>query len=386
MQGRDNSRVGAVILAAGKSSRMGEAKQLLRLGERTLLEHTIDNARAAGVEQIVLVLGSTSESIRQQLSTSTVEGLKVVVNHNYSLGMASSLRAGLTAVDPQINAALVVLADQPFVRSETFDRIIDQYRSSDAQIVIPLYKGFRGNPVLLDRSVFPEVQALEGDIGCRAIFGNHVEGIVRVEVDDIGILLDIDNKEDYERLRRFERYPKDDKALLESATRNARDIPVRDISCASDPAGFDELIIAGWGPVADALVRFGLSLDFSVTVVDPLLEISDLPAGVRLLNSLDFSLLPQTSRRYVVIASRGKFDEEAVEQALRMQSSYVGLMASHKRGQEIRRSLERMGESAEKSATLHVPAGIDIGAETPEEIALSIMAEVVSRRRANRLG
>ena len=74
----------------------------------------------------------------------------------------------------------------------------------------------------------------------------------------------------------------------------------------------------------------------------------------------DFSLLPEAAERYVVVASRGKFDEEAVEQALHVQSAYVGLVASNKRGQEIRRSLERKGEPAEKLATVHVPAGLNI--------------------------
>jgi molybdenum cofactor cytidylyltransferase len=198
-----NLRVGAVILAAGASTRMGEAKQLLRLGESNVLEQTVKNIREAGVDEIVLVLGASEETIRQQLPASAVENLKIVVNQDYGQGMASSLRAGLSAVGARLNAALIVLADQPFIRSETIDRIVDQYRRSEAQIVIPTYKGFRGNPVLLDRSVFQEVMALDGDIGCRAIFGNHLEGIVKLEVEDVGILLDIDTKDDYERLRSF---------------------------------------------------------------------------------------------------------------------------------------------------------------------------------------
>src|SRR5271170_129136 len=221
-----NSRVGAVILAAGRSTRMGEAKQLLPLGESTVLEQTLRNVRGAAIDEIVLVLGSSAETIRQRLRITAVEGLKVVVNQNYNEGMASSLRAGLSAVDPHIDAALIVLADQPFVRPETLDRIVDQHLSSGAQIVIPLYRGFRGNPVLLDRSVFHEVMALDGDIGCRAIFGNHLEGIVKVEVEDVGILLDIDNKDDYERLRRLgQSNPEEDQALTDAATLEPRSIP-----------------------------------------------------------------------------------------------------------------------------------------------------------------
>jgi xanthine dehydrogenase accessory factor len=98
----------------------------------------------------------------------------------------------------------------------------------------------------------------------------------------------------------------------------------------------------------------------------------------------DFPLPGGASERYVVVASRGKFDEDAVEQALRAQSVYVGLVASSKKGQEIRGSLEPKGKPAEKLATVRVPAGLDIRAETPEEVALSIMAEMISRRPEKR--
>ena len=200
-----NSRSGgvaAIILAAGKSTRMGEAKQLLRLGESTVLGRTIENVRrSAVVDEIVLVLGASAEAIRRRLPASLLEGLNVVVNPAYEQGMASSLRAGLSALDPQIGAALIVLADQPFVRPETLDQLAHEYRRTPVPIGIPSYKGVRGNPVLLDRSVFAEVMALEGDTGCRAIFGNHTERTVKLEVEDEGILLDIDNQEDYARLR-----------------------------------------------------------------------------------------------------------------------------------------------------------------------------------------
>src|SRR5271155_2389659 len=193
-------RIGAVILAAGTSSRMGEAKQLLRLGEATVLNQVVNNVCGSSVDEIVIVLGHQAETIKQSIAT---ESLKVVVNESYRQGMGTSLRAGLSALPSEVDATLIVLADQPFVRSATFDQIIDHYQQSNAQIVIPMHKGFRGNPVLLDRSVFPEVMALTGDIGCRAIFGNHLEGIAKVPVEDVGILLDLDSKEDFELLHNF---------------------------------------------------------------------------------------------------------------------------------------------------------------------------------------
>jgi molybdenum cofactor cytidylyltransferase len=186
---------------------MGEAKQLLPLGETTVLGQAIHNVRRSQVNEIVLILGAAADFIRQQLPASLLEGINIVVNQAYGQGMASSLRTGLAVLDPQVDAALIVLADQPFLRPATLDHLIDQYNQrveqygrAKTQIVIPVYQGQRGNPVLLDRSVFSAAMALEGDTGCRAIFKQHPESTVNVEVEDEGVLLDIDNREDYTRL------------------------------------------------------------------------------------------------------------------------------------------------------------------------------------------
>jgi molybdenum cofactor cytidylyltransferase len=196
-----NAQVSAIVLAAGTSTRMGRAKQLLPLGGTTVLAQTLDKVRSARVAEIILVLGASAEAIRQQLPPSLLDGLKVVVNQAYVKGMASSLHEGLAALDQRSDAALIILGDQPFIRPQTLGQIVDGYRRSRAKIVIPSYQGNRGNPVLLDRSVFSEVMALEGDVGCRAIFGNHLEAILKVEVEDKGVLLDIDDQDDYERLK-----------------------------------------------------------------------------------------------------------------------------------------------------------------------------------------
>ena len=375
MEARNNSRFGAVILAAGMSSRMGEAKQLLRLGNNTLLGQVLENVRSSGVKDIVLVLGHEAEKIKERIST---ENLSVVINESYRQGMGTSLRSGLAALPPDVDAALIVLADQPFVLPKTLDFVMDEYTRSSAQIVIPTYKGFRGNPVLLDRSVFSEVMALTGDIGCRAIFGNHLEGIAKVPVEDIGILLDMDSKDDFELLNDFRNTSVSEKTLIEVANRGGRDDP------GAESARGRELIIVGREPVGLALAKLGKLLHFTVTFVDPLVKPSDLPEADRLLNALDFSHLPAAAVRYVVVASRGKFDEEAVEQALLANCDYVALVAKKQRAQEIRHSLELRGESPEKLARVRAPAGLNIGAEGPEEIALSIMAEIVAECRSHR--
>ena len=197
------ARVSAVVLAAGASSRMGRAKQLLPLGGNTVLAQTLKNVRAARIDEMVLVLGASAAAIRQQLPQSLLEGFKLVVNQDYGQGMATSLHAGLSALDSRSDAALIVLGDQPFIRPQTLNQIVTGYCRARASIVIPSYHGERGNPVLLDRSVFSEVMALEGDIGCRAIFGNHLGDLLKVEVEDPGVLLDIDDQGDYDRLKQL---------------------------------------------------------------------------------------------------------------------------------------------------------------------------------------
>lgn len=203
-QGRGCSGVGAVVLAAGRSARMGETKQLLKMDSangRTMLGQTLANVRGSAVDEVVLVLGHAAELIRRELAAELLDGVTVVVNEEYAAGMSGSLRAGLAALRPQADAALIVLADQPLVRPETMDRIAVAYRQSHAEIVVPHYKGKRGNPVLLDRRVFPEAMRLAGDTGFRAIFGAHAAELLAVDVDDEGVVLDIDSREDYETLR-----------------------------------------------------------------------------------------------------------------------------------------------------------------------------------------
>jgi molybdenum cofactor cytidylyltransferase len=370
------SRTSAIILAAGTSTRMGAVKQLLRLDDRPLLQHVLDHVCASGVSEIVLVLGASAGAIRREIDP---HNSRVVINDSYIEGMGSSLKTGLAAVELEAEAAIIVLADQPFVQPATLDRLITEHHRSKAQIVIPTYRGFRGNPVLLDRSVFLEVMALNGDIGCRAIFGSHVEGIVKLPVDDVGILLDIDRQSDLKALRHSSSRMEIERPLLESADLDGRQL-------ADATSMQPELIIVGRDAMAVALAKLGQLLRFTVTVVDPLLNVDELPQADRILHTLDFSLLAANPDRNVVVASRGACDEEAIEQALKVNSGYVALVANKKRGEEVLRSLQMKGIEADKLTGVRVPAGLEIGATSPEEIALSIMAEIVSERSGRAAG
>jgi hypothetical protein len=275
-------------------------------------------------------------------------------------------------VSADARAAIIVLADQPWVRAETLNRLVVCHQEGKPQILVPMYKGFRGNPVLLDRSVFEEVQALNGDVGCRAIFGDHTEGIVKLPIDDPGILLDIDSRDDLESLSG---------AAERDASGKSSESGIAVLECREDIVpGLPELVLVGRDAVVEALSKLGRLLNFTVTVVDPFLRLAELPEADRILHALDFSLLPASNERYCVVASRGQFDEEAVQEAVLADSSYIALLANKKRAQEVIRSLGIQSIPAAKLADVRAPAGLPIGAEDPEEIALSIMAEIVAKR------
>lgn len=334
------------------STRMGTIKPLMPFGESTLLETVIANLRASDVSEIVLVLGASAEEICRKVS---LDQIKIVVNENFRDGMATSLRCGVAQVTG--DAALVVLADQPLVKTGTINQLIREYREKKPQIAIPVYSGFRGNPVLLDRSVFPEILGLSGDIGCRAIFGGHGENILKVPVEDVGVLLDIDTPQDLEKLRDRGAH------LIESADLSGREI-----------SGRPQLVIVGAERTGKTLAALARLMNFSVTILDPFLRMREAPGADRVVHSLDFSHL---SPEFVVIASGGRFDEEAVEQALSSGARYVALVANKQRGHEV---LNRVSADAEKLSRVRTKAGINIGAEGPDEVALSIMAEIIAER------
>jgi len=195
--------VSCVILAAGSGERMeldkGQDKLLLPLGQKTILEHVVDNAlQAAGVKEIILVTRPRSKSIVMELLRG--KNVHLVINPRYRQGMASSLQAGLAAVHPAAQAAIFALGDQPFVTPFVYDALIGSYEKNWNLLTAPLYRGKRGNPVLLDRRVWPMLMQMQGDTGGRELFSRVAAAhISLLELETAGILQDIDTPEDYHR-------------------------------------------------------------------------------------------------------------------------------------------------------------------------------------------
>lgn len=188
--------IAAVVLAAGTSSRMGVPKQTLEYQGRAVLALVVENLLESPVDRVLVVLGYMAEEVAVVLTGFPV---KLVVNSLYAAGQATSVRAGLKALGGTAEAVLFALGDQPLVKPQTVGLIIERYRVSGG-IVAPYYRGERGNPVLFGCSFFPEIEALEGDAGAREIIKRHPESLNRLDVDDPGVLFDIDTLNDYRRL------------------------------------------------------------------------------------------------------------------------------------------------------------------------------------------
>jgi molybdenum cofactor cytidylyltransferase len=181
--------VSAIVLAAGRSSRMGKLKQLMPLGKSTILEQTLDNLLGSKASEVIVVLGHKAEEITKRLSGRPV---KVVVNPLYRKGMGTSIAAGLKFLDSQAQAVMLVLGDQPYVDSATIDKLLDAFVKKDKGIVIPVYKKQRGHPLIFDRRYQAQLSKLKGDIGGREIIKENPKDVLEVPVKCEGVVIDID--------------------------------------------------------------------------------------------------------------------------------------------------------------------------------------------------
>jgi len=188
----------AIVLAAGAGVRMGgRVKQLLPLGGRPLVQHPIDAAVAAGLEDVVVVLGHAAEEVAAVLALPP--GGAVVVNPLYAAGQSTSLHAGVDALPCSARAALVLLGDQPEVGAAAIRAVVEAHARRGAPVVRAAYGGRPSHPVLLGHEVWPGVQGLRGDQGARALIAAHGP---RVELVDLTgpAPEDVDTADDYDRL------------------------------------------------------------------------------------------------------------------------------------------------------------------------------------------
>ncbi len=192
--------IAAVVLAAGESSRMnGRVKQLLPWGEETLLRHAIEQTLEAGFVHVFVVLGYRADLISPTINDLPMD---VIVNDRWSEGVASSVRAAVEALPGSIKAAIFVPSDQPGITAELLRRMADAYVNTGRRMIYATYGGMRGQPVLFDRSLFPELLGLRGDVGGRAVLRRHPDEAMAVEAEDELAGVDVDTWQDYVRLLR----------------------------------------------------------------------------------------------------------------------------------------------------------------------------------------
>ncbi len=189
-----------LLLAAGRSSRMGQPKQLLPWQGRPLVRHVAEVALASQLAGLVVVLGAAAQETRTALQG--MHGATTLVDcPDFATGQAASLRCGLGALPPTTSAVVVLLVDQPLITTELLNRMVQLFTEHPGTVaVVPRYEGRRGNPTLLAATLFADLQRLEGDRGARDLLQLHADRISWLDLDDPAVVVDLDTPEAYRAL------------------------------------------------------------------------------------------------------------------------------------------------------------------------------------------
>lgn len=189
--------ISALLLAAGESRRMGDFKQLLRLGDKSFVEHCVDNLLASHIDEVIVVTGHRESEVRRAIGERRV---MFAYNAEYETGMTSSIKRGIVAISNGSSACVLALVDQPRIESKVINRIVETYERAKPLIVIPTYEGKNGHPILLDLTLKSEILNLDSTQALRDVVHAHSSEISRIEVYDQRVLEDCDLPEDYKRI------------------------------------------------------------------------------------------------------------------------------------------------------------------------------------------
>jgi len=193
---QSKDRIAAILLAAGRSERMGAFKPLLPFGEKTVIESCVDYLKAGGVDSVIVVLGHRADEIRQQLRHTSVT---FALNPDPASEMSHSIRCGVKMLPRDSAATLIALVDHPAVPPSVVTALITAWENG-APLVIPTHEGRGGHPVLVDLRYRAELEQLEPTKGLRLLFESHLERVHRLEVPSPYIARDMDTWDDYIRL------------------------------------------------------------------------------------------------------------------------------------------------------------------------------------------
>ena len=186
------AHVAALVLAAGRSTRMGPVNKLLvPIDGRAMVRAVVEQLEGSSVRPIVVVTGHEAERVAGALAGTDV---RLVHNPGYREGLSGSLRAGLEALPGSVEAAIVCLGDMPLVASRHVDKLVAAFDPAEGrEVCVPVHEGKRGNPVLFARRFFEEMAAIRGDVGARHLIGEYEEYVCEVAMDDRAVLVDVDS-------------------------------------------------------------------------------------------------------------------------------------------------------------------------------------------------
>lgn len=185
--------IGGIILAAGRSDRMGSPKPLLELRGRPFIQWVWEGMSKSGASPIVAV---SSPAVSREIESLDLGELKVLQNDRPELEMAESIKIGLREIGSDSAAAMIALADHPFVERATYKILIETAKTEPGKIVMPVCDDRQGHPVIVPRKIFAEIESLPADRGMNSVIEAHENDVVEVAVSDGGIFLDIDTPEE----------------------------------------------------------------------------------------------------------------------------------------------------------------------------------------------
>lgn len=181
-------KIRGIILAGGKSSRMGKNKLELEIEGRPIIDRVIDNAKRSKLDDIVVIWG------KYDVDTD----IPKLFNERFEEGMSTSIIKGMKNFDG--DAVMILLGDMPFIESKIIDKLICSYRKSGKNIAIPVCEGRKGNPVIIGNKYFNDLLKNRGDKGARCIIAENLQDVELVEIGSEAIFLDIDNEQVYKKI------------------------------------------------------------------------------------------------------------------------------------------------------------------------------------------
>lgn len=247
-----------MILAAGYSSRMGDFKPLLRIGNSSVVESVVRMFQDAGIEDVSVVVGHRAQELSPIVEAT---GARCVTNHQFDQGMYSSVRAGVAALSPSTEACFVIPADIPLVRASTIRRLANFFSGKDKAIVYPVFEQHRGHPPLISRAVLSEVLQPGSSTSLSALLAAHEDGACNLFVPDEGTRLDMDTPEEFARIRELAHHreiptARECEALL--AVYQAEDRVIRHSRAVADVAcRLASALVASDVEIDSAMVRAG---------------------------------------------------------------------------------------------------------------------------------